>query len=34
MYAVEAAILAAAVHLGRDLKRTHWDKADCLRACR
>jgi hypothetical protein len=28
MYAVEAAILAAAVHLGRDLKRTHWDKAD------
>lgn len=28
MYAVEAAILAAAVHLGRDLKKTHWDKAD------
>jgi hypothetical protein len=27
MYAVEAAILAAAVRLGRELKKTHWDKA-------
>jgi hypothetical protein len=28
MYAVEAAILAAAAHLGRSVKKTHWDKAD------
>jgi hypothetical protein len=28
MYAVEAAILAAATHLGHKVERTHWDKAD------
>jgi hypothetical protein len=27
MYAVEAAIRAAALHLAHDLKKTHWDKA-------
>lgn len=27
MYSVEAAILAAAVHLGDTIKKTHWDKA-------
>ncbi len=28
MYAIEAGILAAAAHLKRDVKKTHWDKAD------
>src|SRR5258706_11915257 len=27
MYAVEAAILAAATHLGEPVQKTHWDKA-------
>lgn len=31
MYAIEAAILAASAHLGRTLKKTHWDKADFAR---
>lgn len=28
MYAVEAAIRAAALQLSHDLKKTHWDKAE------
>lgn len=31
LYALEAAVVAAAVHRGHPMKRTHWSKADAVR---
>lgn len=31
LYALEAAVVAAAVHRGHQMKRTHWSKADAVR---
>lgn len=31
LYALEAAVLAAALHFGEPIKKTHWDKVDLAR---